>query len=76
MRNLLGMLVGAAIDRGDGDSGIKGAIIGSVVQGTLRIAAPVALTYAVGWGVMHFAKRGLARLSGDADAKRLPATSS
>ncbi len=66
MRNLLGMLVGAAIDRGDGDSGLKGAIIGSIVQSTARVAMPVALTFAVGWGVIHLARRGLARLSGDA----------
>ncbi|MEK7716488.1 MAG: hypothetical protein AAB322_01900 [Pseudomonadota bacterium] len=75
MRNLLGMLVGAAIDRGDGDSGIKGAIIGSVVQGTLRVAMPLAMTFAVGWGVLHLAKRGLASLSGEADREPSPAES-
>lgn len=30
--NVLGMLVGAAIDRRDGDSGVKGAIEGYLVQ--------------------------------------------
>lgn len=75
MRNLLGMLVGAAIDRGDGDSGIKGAIIGSVVQSTVRVAMPLAMTFAVGWGVLHLAKRGIASLSGDVDMKPLPAES-
>ena len=53
MSNLIGALIGAAIDRRDGDSGIKGAIIGSVAEGALRIAAPIALTYALGWAVQY-----------------------
>jgi len=61
MRNLIGMLVGAAIDRGDGDSGIKGAIMGSVAQSAVRIAAPLAITFAVGWGVLHLARRVVAK---------------
>lgn len=40
MSNLIGALIGAAIDRRDGDSGIKGAIIGSAAEGAIRIAAP------------------------------------
>ncbi|MGE3745895.1 MAG: hypothetical protein AB7G25_09370 [Sphingomonadaceae bacterium] len=73
MRNLLGMLVGAAIDRGDGDSGLKGAIIGSIVQSTARVAMPVALTFAVGWGVLHLARRGLQAVSGRGAAMPAPA---
>lgn len=57
MRNLIGMLVGAASDRGDGHSGIKGAIIGSVAQSAARIATPLAVTFAVGWGVLHLVRR-------------------
>ena len=53
MSNLVGVLIGAAIDRRDGDSGIKGAIIGSVVESTIRIAAPIAVTYALGWAVQY-----------------------
>jgi hypothetical protein len=51
MSNLAGALIGAAIDRRDGDSGIKGAIIGSVAESALRIAAPIVVTYALGWAV-------------------------
>jgi hypothetical protein len=51
--NLLGALIGAAIDRRDGDSGLKGAIIGSVVESTIRIAAPIVATYALGWAVQY-----------------------
>lgn len=61
MRNLIGMLIGAAIDKGDGDSGIKGAIIGSVAQGAVRIATPLAIAFAVGWGVLHLARRVAAK---------------
>jgi hypothetical protein len=59
------MLVGAAIDRGDGDSGIKGAIIGSIAQTTVRLAVPLVITYAVGWGVLHLAKRALNAIDGE-----------
>lgn len=53
MSNLLGALIGAAIDRGDGDSGIKGAIIGSVAESTIRFVAPVVATWALGWAVQY-----------------------
>jgi hypothetical protein len=57
MANLMGALIGAAIDRRDGDSGIKGAIIGSLAQGTLKILAPIAATYALGWAVQFGARK-------------------
>ena len=53
MANLLGALIGAAIDRGDGDSGIKGAIIGSVAESAIRVAAPLIATWALGWAVQY-----------------------
>jgi hypothetical protein len=57
MSNLMGALVGATIDRQDGDSGIKGAILGAAAQGALRIAAPIAMTYALGWLVQYGARK-------------------
>lgn len=53
MSNLLGALIGAAIDRGDGDSGIKGAIIGTVAESAIRGLAPIVATYALGWAVQY-----------------------
>lgn len=53
MANLLGALIGAAIDRQDGDSGIKGAIIGTVAESAIRTLAPVAATWALGWAVQY-----------------------
>ena len=53
MANLLGALIGAAIDRGDGDSGIKGAIIGTVAESAIRVAAPLVATWALGWAVQY-----------------------
>lgn len=53
MSNLLGALIGAAIDRQDGDSGIKGAIIGTVAESAIRVAAPLIATYALGWAVQY-----------------------
>ena len=46
MANLLGALIGAAIDRGDGDSGIKGAIIGTIAETAIRGIAPLENGYA------------------------------
>jgi len=53
MSNLLGALIGAAIDRRDGDSGIKGAIVGTVVEGTVKVLAPIVATWALGWAVQY-----------------------
>jgi hypothetical protein len=53
MANLLGALIGAAIDRQDGDSGIKGAILGTVAESTIRTLAPIAATWALGWAVQY-----------------------
>lgn len=53
MANLIGALVGAAIDRQDGDSGFKGAIIGTVAESAIRVLVPVIATYAVGWAVLY-----------------------
>jgi len=58
MANLLGALIGAAIDREDGDSGIKGAIIGSVAESAIRALAPIAATYALGWAVQYGIRKG------------------
>ena len=53
---ILGALVGAAIDRGDGDSGIKGAIAGAIAQRAAGAALPMLGTLAVGWAVIKAAK--------------------
>lgn len=51
MSNWIGAMIGAAIDRRDGDSGIKGAAIGYAAQGLVRVVAPLAVTFAIGWAV-------------------------
>ena len=66
MANLLGALIGAAIDRGDGDSGIKGAIIGTVAETAIRWAAPVVATYALGWAVQYGIRKGWRAVVGEA----------
>lgn len=65
MANLLGALVGAALDRRDGDSGIKGAIVGTVVEGAVRVLAPLVATYALGWAVQFGARKAWAAALGD-----------
>jgi len=65
MSNLLGALIGAAIDRGDGDSGIKGAIIGSLAEGAIRVAAPIVATYALGWAVQYGIRKAWNAVAGE-----------
>ena len=64
MANLLGALIGAAIDRQDGDSGIKGAIIGTVAESAIRVIAPMAATYALGWAVQYGIRKGWHAIAG------------
>ena len=49
MKNVIGPIIGAAIDRRDGDSGVKGAIAGSLIQSAVRASLGIATTFAVGW---------------------------
>ena len=65
MANLLGALIGAAIDREDGDSGIKGAIIGTIAESAIRVAAPIIATYALGWAVQYGIRKGWHALRGE-----------
>lgn len=56
----IGALVGGAIDSfsGDDDSSFDGAIYGAITANVLKVAIPMAITYAVGWAVL----RGLVEL--------------
>ena len=65
MANLLGALIGAAIDRRDGDSGIKGAIEGTIAEAAIRTVAPIVATYALGWAVQYGVRRGWHALIGE-----------
>lgn len=65
MANLLGALIGAAIDRRDGDSGIKGAIEGTLVEAAIRTLAPVVATYALGWAIQYGVRKGWHALIGE-----------
>ncbi|HEX7853448.1 MAG TPA: hypothetical protein VF503_07095 [Sphingobium sp.] len=57
MKNLIGTAVGAAIDRKDGDSGIKGAAAGYAVSGLIKFTAKLATVAAIGWGAIALARR-------------------
>ena len=65
MANLLGALIGAAIDRQDGDSGIKGAIVGTVAESAIRVLVPVVATYALGWAVQYGARKAWQAVAGE-----------
>jgi len=65
MANLLGALIGAAIDRRDGGSGIKGAIEGTIAEAAVRTLAPIVATYALGWAVQYGVRKGWHALIGE-----------
>lgn len=55
----IGALIGAGIDSMSGDDGnADGAIIGAITANVLKVAVPMAVTYAIGWAVL----RGAAEL--------------
>ena len=66
MANMIGALVGAAIDRQDGDSGIKGAIVGTIAESAIRTLVPIIATYAVGWIVLNGIQKAVAAASDSA----------
>ncbi|MBB3694172.1 hypothetical protein [Sphingomonas sp. BK580] len=65
----IGALVGGAIDAMSGDdSAADGALYGAITANVLKFVLPVAITYAVGWGVL----KGLETL-GDTISERVKA---
>lgn len=50
-------LAGAAIDRRDGDSGIKGALLGMVAGRAMKASLPVAAVATVGWMAVKALRR-------------------
>ena len=49
----VGALIGGAIDAMSGDdSAADGALYGAITANVLKLVLPVAVTYAVGWGVL------------------------
>ncbi|MEH3037281.1 MAG: hypothetical protein PGN23_12470 [Sphingomonas adhaesiva] len=49
----MGALIGGAVDAMSGDDGVAdGALYGAITANVLKLVLPVALTYAVGWGVL------------------------
>jgi hypothetical protein len=57
MKNILGTAMGAAIDRHDGDSGIKGALLGYLASGAVKTVAKLSLVAAIGAGAIGLARR-------------------
>ncbi len=57
MKNILGTAIGAAIDRKDGDSGVKGAVAGYAASGLLKGTAKLATLGALAWGAITVAKK-------------------
>ena len=55
----VGALIGAAIDEmNGGDDVAEGAVFGAITANVLKVVLPLAVTYAIGWGVL----RGVAEI--------------
>lgn len=61
MKNLIGTAVGAGIDRRDGDSGIKGAILGHFASGAIKTVAKLGLAAAAAAGAFSLVRKGSRR---------------
>jgi len=65
----IGAIVGAAIDSMSGDdSEADGAIVGAVTANVLKVALPVAATWAVGWLVLRGLGAAWDQIAGNDDA--------
>ena len=64
LANLFGAFIGAAIDREEGGSGMKGAIEGTIAEYAIRALAPIVATYALGWAVQYGMRKGWHALVG------------
>jgi hypothetical protein len=65
VNNVLGMLVGAEIDRDEGGTGVGGALEGYLVEGAVKAIAPLVMTFAIGWTVQFLARRALKAVTGN-----------
>jgi hypothetical protein len=61
--NVLGLLIGAEIDRNEGGEGIAGALEGYMIEGAVKAVAPLLVTFAIGWGVQFLARRAFAAVT-------------
>jgi hypothetical protein len=61
MKNVVGTAIGAAIDRRDGDSGVKGAVAGYAASGLIKFTAKLAALGALGYGALAVVRSVRAR---------------
>ncbi|MEC3911758.1 hypothetical protein U5A82_15170 [Sphingobium sp. CR2-8] len=61
MKNIVGTAIGAAIDRRDGDSGVKGAVLGYAASGAVKTVAKLGTLAAIGYGLVSLARKAVRR---------------
>jgi hypothetical protein len=61
MKNIVGTAIGAAIDRRDGDSGVKGAVLGYIASGGVKTVAKLGTLAAIGYGLVSLVRRSARR---------------
>lgn len=73
MRNLIGALLGAAIDRRDGDRGVKGLVAGAALQGIARKSIPLGVAVVAGLALKRrWDRRRATHVAPDYPAEAVP----
>ena len=63
--NVLGLLIGAEIDRDDGGKGVAGALEGYLIEGVVKTISTLVITFAIGWSVQFLARRAFTAITSD-----------
>ena len=62
---MFGAILGALVDRQDGDSGVEGALWGAVAEKGVKLIFPLMLTFAIGYAVQKGVGMAWNKATGD-----------
>ncbi|WP_420607662.1 hypothetical protein [Novosphingopyxis sp.] len=62
---MFGAILGALVDRQDGDSGVEGALWGTVAEKGVKLVFPLMLTFAIGYAVQKGVGMAWNKATGD-----------
>ncbi len=62
---MFGAIIGALIDRQDGDSGIEGAAWGTLAEKGVKTVFPIIVTFAIGYAVQKGVAMAWDKATGD-----------
>ena len=62
---MFGAILGALVDRQDGDSGVEGALWGTIAEKGVKVVFPLILTFAIGYAVQKGVGMAWDKATGD-----------